>query len=580
MAETKQILNPATGALETPSSVTEQGPASTRIRGSSKKDMSPAAWAEFQKWRAAQSAQQAALASPAASPDIPTGEDVAGQMSADAEGAMATPKLDQPVSADPAQRVLDQLSGKTPQVGDISAPESPRYTAQQLAQQPAMQTPRTMEAAADEAAKDEARYKAKVASETQDQLRAIEAQKAQRLQAAQQQYEQMAQQLTRTGQVQAFAPTMAQRFAIALGSFGAGLTGGPNFAQQMMEKQMQLDADRQHQQLNIAMERLKMAGANPQQIMEFAQHQTMTTLAMQKAKLDTFHEQVNKILAPFPQFQQAANQKLAEMQAKQAQDAAKQLADATGRTVTSNVSNESSRTTTVNATAKGEGKSPGQAVVADRALADAKKNLAQLKGMSDEQYAKLTTEFARAKAHAAKLDQEFGGDIGERASASIQQDILGAPKSGYDAAREVAGPEGEALMSRDANVTSAVVAMTNPRAAANPEILAKIAENKGATAQGLSRAEAIRRAAAQVDVLSAESSRNAPMLNKVAARQAASAATSTAAPQGMTGQQFGKLTAAEKNAYTEARLEKPGSKDYAEAQAAIRSLTRKATGTP
>jgi hypothetical protein len=564
--------NAVTGAVQP--SQTVFSPVATG--GTSTKKMSPEDMAALQQLQAAQAAQQGALTSLAPVADLPNEADLAAGMASREQSAQVAPKTDEAIAPRPPGATLDdqleqRMSEAAPLQG-VSERNAPRYSSQQLAAAPAMQTPATLEARQDEAAKDEARYKAKVATETQNQLQAIETQKAERLQAAQAEYAKLSRQYAQGGQV-AFAPTMAQRFAVALGSFGAGLTGGPNFAQQMLEKQMQLDADRQKQQLGMTLERLKMAGASQEQIMQFAQQSTVHAQAMQTAKLDAFHQQVNQILAPFPQFQQAADQKLAAMKAEQAEKALNAIKDMTGKTVSTGFTGAHTATVTGD-------KSQGSA--GDKASEGLK-----LAGL--ESSAKIAAEFAKtggpsadaletARDNAAriaggrKMEAEGGGGI---AKAEAFRFLGIVPNN---VANGMSHEEGQQVLRARKffdDVSSALVS----KGVLPPDQAGQWVEGK---VSGLYSATPDERKAFWKDwserVGGATAVSGKRQERVTAGMNRAGAETSQSNPVTMNGTSYLKLSPAERADYHKANAVKPGAPNYQEAQRVVQILTRKAAG--
>jgi alpha-D-ribose 1-methylphosphonate 5-triphosphate synthase subunit PhnG len=158
-----------------------------------------------------------------------------------------------------------------------------------------------------------------------------------------------------------------------------------------------------------------------------------------------------------------------------------------------------------------------------------------------------------------------------QAAYNVTGGLLGTPESGYQAVRDVAGEAGEAFVSRDQKATSAVVGLTNQKAASNPGALEELAKSRGSSAAGLSLAEARRRNAENVKVLEAETDLNAKPLARLDAVAAARAGTAPKAPPPKSGSELAKrvksLPKQDQDKANEALTMKKSNPDYEKAQA-------------
>ena len=287
----------------------------------------------------AAAAQQQAVVSQQSLPATPqalTGDQLAAQMDSAAQSAMATPKdagsapnfagMDPNSSAYQAA-ISQAMAGNQAPTPSATSEASPRFTSQQFDASPEMQAPKTLEAAKDEVEADKVRYQAKLAAATQEETQRAQADQQRRVDESLRNINALSEQMKGAGQIEPYKPTTMQKFALAISAFGAGYTGRENQALKLLEHQMDLDMESKKSRLNVAMEQLKMAGAQPQQIMSFGRQHLEQILAQQKAKLDTFDAQTQTLLAPFPQAQQKAKQTLEEAKARAAQEAFKNVAE-------------------------------------------------------------------------------------------------------------------------------------------------------------------------------------------------------------------------------------------------------------
>ena len=371
------VFNPAAGQLEIPSSVTTQDPSWSSTHGGTTKLPSPEEMALFRKWQASQDASVDAMASPPPA-DMRTGEDVAADVQSQDRSKEArdraeirnmpdpfAPPVEVGQEMEPAGR---ELAPKTSEEFNASA-EGGRGgfdpltgqvdpgAAKQAQMVGGMRGPQTFEAAQDEANAYKAQQQAKINAETMRQQQLIEATRQQQMAAAQQRISDLSNQYSKAGNIKSFweDQTVPQRLlrGIALG-LGAMSPNG-NVAADMIKSEMQNDLETKRMRANQALEKMKFAGATPMQITEQAKLMNEHLLAMQKTQLDTLDAKVQTMLAPFPQAQRQQMAATAAARAKLDADTAKHLADITGTTRESHVTNESAKTTTVDASGGDKG---------------------------------------------------------------------------------------------------------------------------------------------------------------------------------------------------------------------------------
>jgi hypothetical protein len=580
------VFNPASGQLETPSSISTSDPSTSSSGGTTRKRLTDEQIEALAKVDAANAAVNAA-ASPAAPLDMRTGADVA----ADAAS--------QDQSAQPAQTLRE--NGLVPVPAGQPNANMP-YSSQDFAASTegaglvgGIKGPQTVQQATDENAVYQAQAQARIARETEERQQAIEAERQRRVDAGMQRLNQAAGEYEQKSKLTSYKEdhgmfhNILSALAVGMGAYGAAITHSPNFALEIINKEMDQDMERKKLAMESAFNKYKQAGMAPQQIEEWAKQQHANLLAKQQAQLATVEKLGAKSLAPFPQAQQAFLQAAAERKAKQAKDNLDFVKESTGLTNEFHTANEGQKRTVVNALGKGEeGKSAGQDVVAKSALEDAKANQKYLASLSDDEYKEITQQKERGTAAAEHNKKALQGGIVDRAGAKLSQGaydatggLIGSPASGYQAVKDVAGEDGEAFISRDQKATSAVVGLTNQKAAANPGALEELAKDKGASTAGLSRAEAMRRNAENIKILEAETDRLAKPLAKIEVNAAkregrALPVAATAAP--LSGKDLTKLSTKERKDYVDAKLTKPSSPDYPGAQAAIRQLEAKARG--
>ena len=184
--------------------------------------------------------------------------------------------------------------------------------------------PQTIQQATDENSAYQAQAQARVARETEERQQAIEADRQhrvdagmQRLNQASAEYEQKSK-LTSYKEDHGMFHNILSALAVGMGAYGAAITHSPNFALEIINKEMDQDMERKKLDMESAFTKYKQAGMAPQQIEEWAKQQNTNLLAKQQAQLATIEKLGAKSLAPFPQAQQAFLQAAAERKANQA----------------------------------------------------------------------------------------------------------------------------------------------------------------------------------------------------------------------------------------------------------------------
>jgi len=541
----------------------------------------------------AASAQQQAVVSQQSLPATPqalTGDQLAAQMDSAAQSAMATPKdagsapnfagMDPNSSAYQAA-ISQAMAGNQAPTPSATSEASPRFTSQQFDASPEMQAPKTLEAAKDEVEADKVRYQAKLAAATQEETQRAQADQQRRVDESLRNINALSEQMKGAGQIEPYKPTTMQKFALAISAFGAGYTGRENQALKLLEHQMDLDMESKKSRLNVAMEQLKMAGAQPQQIMSFGRQHLEQILAQQKAKLDTFDAQTQTLLAPFPQAQQKAKQTLEEAKARAAQEAFKNVAEHVGQ----ETHWESAKTVTVmpgsaqlDKSSQGDKTSEGLKLAG---LESAKGSLEKLIASGAPTSASL--QAARENAERMAAGTKLAGEGLEGvAKAKIGRWLGSIPDNAVTGLSKAEGQKVLALRGVFRDVANAMVS----KGALAPDQVAQQVEAWTAPlySADAKQADAILRDwHARIEGASGVSPKREEKVVAAMARSPSATAPSqvpAAAPSPQAGKitpaELGKLDAHEKARYFEARLEKPGSPDYADAQRAIQSLTARA----
>lgn len=213
---------------------------------------------------------------------------------------------------DAAARVRSEAAGPD---------DGKRYTTQDFARDKWMQEPRTQAAAQDEANEYAARAKARQDEAYRAEMQRIEQERQRQIVAAQQRVEMLAQQLRGQKITSLFSDMSTPKrilTAIAVGLGSAG--GGPNYAAEILGKEMQLDFERKRVAAEQYMKEMERAGARPEMIMKFAHAAQEQALASHKAALDQIDANATKMLAPFPAAQNKMKADIAAARAKVAKD--------------------------------------------------------------------------------------------------------------------------------------------------------------------------------------------------------------------------------------------------------------------
>ena len=293
-----------------------------------------------------------AQASPGRAPSLPTEEETAAETASQEQSAQATPKSAEPAppakSPDEAYQdtISQALKGNPagPDPVDMADREAPRFTSQQLNAAPAMRPPQTLAAAQDEAAADMARQKATQAQAFQAEQARIEAQRQKDAQEAYREIQRLAADKEKNTKITSLYEDMStprrilSAIALGFGTYGAAITGGPNTAAQMLQKEMDQDLERKKFKVQNYLEQMRAAGARHEQISRMAEESQKHLLATQQAQLNTIEAQANQVLAPFPQAQQKSQALLAgkkEEIAKDQRNFAMELAQTKSKTAES-----------------------------------------------------------------------------------------------------------------------------------------------------------------------------------------------------------------------------------------------------
>jgi hypothetical protein len=121
--------------------------------------------------------------------------------------------------------------------------------------------------------------------------------------------------------------------AAGLGAYGAAITHSPNYAQQIMDVQVNRALEEKRDKLKQAEARMEKLGAHPELIDKWSDKQWALTLGKLQADLDRTKTAADVMLARFPQAQLEANKMIAEKQAVVADEIAKRSATVGERTV-------------------------------------------------------------------------------------------------------------------------------------------------------------------------------------------------------------------------------------------------------
>ena len=136
--------------------------------------------------------------------------------------------------------------------------------------------PQTIQQATDENSAYQAQAQARVARETEERQQAIEADRQRRVDAGMQrlnqasaEYEQKSK-LTSYKEDHGMFHNILSALAVGMGAYGAAITHSPNFALEIINKEMDQDMERKKLDMESAFTKYKQAGMAPQQIEEWA----------------------------------------------------------------------------------------------------------------------------------------------------------------------------------------------------------------------------------------------------------------------------------------------------------------------
>jgi hypothetical protein len=234
--------------------------------------------------------------------------------------------------------------------GPAPGPVDRPYTSQEFNATPEIRGPQTVEAAKDEAAVYEAQVRVRLAKERAEQMASLQAEQdrrraeaVERINATAARYERLADKLFEE-------PSTLRKImgavAMGLGAYGAGLTGGPNYALEILKQKQQREMESKRMLLGQAQKQLEAAGASMQQVDAWAKEQQERLLALQKAQTDAVDANVSRMLSPFPNAQRAWAEKSAALKAENAAKIANFVQDATARTQGGGRSTEGVKQTT------------------------------------------------------------------------------------------------------------------------------------------------------------------------------------------------------------------------------------------
>ena len=262
--------------------------------------------ASLNELAAAQAAQQSATAAPL--PGAPTGEDF------DATLAQERANL----SGDPQDAALARAK-----VGQLPDPFEPQSLFPEGDQKPITQAEAQDKA---NAFKTEALAKQQALFMQQQQealadLQKRRAQVAQDIAAKADEYRKAANPTSFYEDKGTFGRIM-MALAEGMGAYGAGQTGGPNHAHNVIMAELNNDTEMKRAKMQAALELYKMAGAQPEQLQQYWENAQKNLLASNQAKIDAIDLAQKNVLARYPQAQQGAKELVANLRAKQAQDMA------------------------------------------------------------------------------------------------------------------------------------------------------------------------------------------------------------------------------------------------------------------
>jgi hypothetical protein len=428
--------------------------------------------------------------------------------------------------------------------------------------------PQTIQQATDENAIYQARAQARIVRETEEHRQAIEAERQRRVDAGLQRLNQAAAEYEQKSKLTSYKEdhglfhNILSAFAVGLGAYGGAITHSPNYALEILNKEMDQDMERKKLAMESAFNKYKQAGLYPQQLEEWAKQQHANLLATQQAQIATVEKMGAKALAPFPQAQQAFLQATAERKAKQAKDALDFMKEATAHTTEGHTTEEGAKRVTVNSTKGGEANTATDAAVAKANQEAAKRVLDLIKGTAPEDLDKLAKGAERAEIKSERIKGQMAKGEAGQTLGEIRQDYIGSPEGRYSAAEN---PEQAELLSESRKVSQNIVRMTRKRA--SEEEVVKGARNMDPMEPGIPNEERVRRATENKKLADAAAAGQGTGIAKIENRLAATAAQ-PAAPKGKAGQQRAlmALPAADRAWATKAMTMKKGDPGYDKAQ--------------
>ena len=225
------------------------------------------------------------------------------------------------------QDVISQaLKGNPPKEPLYDPSAGPGISSRQFNKEPQLNPPRTFRAAQDEANSDRINATNTEAEAQITRQKEIERWKAEQTDAALKYMNELADEKQKNSHITSLFEDMSvprrilSALAVGFGAYGAGLTGGPNTAAQMLQKEMDQDLERKKFKAQQTIEQMHIAGARPEQIRAAATQMQTEALATHQAALAHIQTLADKVLAPFPQAQQSARAAVADALAKKEVD--------------------------------------------------------------------------------------------------------------------------------------------------------------------------------------------------------------------------------------------------------------------
>ena len=442
-----------------------------------------------------------------------------------------------------------------------------------------MQPPPTFEATRDEAAADAAREKATSDKAYATQLKAIQDAEAKAQTDALNRINQLAAGKEANTKITTLFEDMTAprrilaKIGVAMGSLGGSLTGSPNYAQEMLTHEMDLDFKAKQHKAEQYMQEMQMAGALPAQIRQWGADAQEHALASQKAQLALIESHANTMLAPWPQAQRALQQTIADEKAKNGQNIANFVAGNTG--VTSGSTMEPTTVSTTEGKGKSAGGGPKDNALALSAAAG-KRDMDRLGQLTPPTPEELRTAHEAERAHERQESQELKPEGGGTSQFINEIGRQFSPGSFPETSEgEISESAKEYINIAKANATRLLTQQLGPRAAGNeklwdrnmrtlvpyqgdsPEVIQRKAAKLG---EGIADMEALANGTKAGDKLAA----------------AAGGAPARPANAKPTTVQLSRLSPLEREGYSRAMMEKSTSPNYAKAQKVIKVLTAKA----